>query len=91
MPLRSLKEFRLAIECCFWYHDFGSISDDDTPSELPPQEVEEDDFAKSLVQASAAASGSLASVSVKLPTSYTSFKRGRGGEFGPPTRDFHTA
>lgn len=87
-PLRYLKEFRLDIECDFLGYGPGPKS---RSLKRVLQGVDGDDFAKRLVQASAAASGSLVSVSVKLPTSHKSLKRERRGVFGPPTRDFHSA
>lgn len=91
-PLRSLKEFRFTLE----YDSFlppgsHSICATPTPLELALQEVDVNGFAERLVAASAAASGSLASVCIKLPSCSTSLKKWRRGECGPPTRDFHVA
>ncbi|KAL1943165.1 hypothetical protein VTO73DRAFT_4240 [Trametes versicolor] len=91
-PLRSLKEFRFTLDCDnFLPRGPNRDCAISTPLELVLREVDLNGFAERLVQASAAASGSLASVCIKLPSCSTSLKKWRRGECGPPTRDFHVA
>ncbi|OJT15689.1 hypothetical protein TRAPUB_5067 [Trametes pubescens] len=90
-PLRCLKEFRFTLECCFLPRGPDAMCATPTRLELMLPEVDLNGFAERLVHASAAASGSLASVCIKLPSCSTSLKRWRRGECGPPTQDFLAA